>query len=104
MRTLFRELALTSFASGVATLDVLDPAYSSIAQGRREQIAEIFQRVVGAPVRVDIAMTDDAAPAPAQGPIDEAITNDPIIQQAKDLFGGMIVRVENDASAPGGAV
>lgn len=98
MRALFRELKLASFGNGVATLDVLDPSYSSVVRGRQEQIAEIFQRVVGGPVRVDLALAHDADPAPTMGPIDESINDDPIIRQAKDLFGATIVSVETDTN------
>ena len=99
MRALFRELALASLDKGVATLDVLDPTHDSVAQSRREQIAEIFQRVVGAPIRVDIGLAEDAAPASPSAPIDDAIRDDPIIRQALDLFGGTIVSVEEDTTA-----
>jgi hypothetical protein len=98
MRALFRELKLASFGNGVATLDVLDPSYSSVVRGRQEQIAEIFQRVVGGPVRVDLSLANDPDPAPAPGPIDESINDDPIIRQAKDLFGATIVSVETDTN------
>ena len=98
MRALFRELKLTSLRHGVATLGVLDPSYDAVVKGRQEQIAEIFQRVVGAPVRVDLALARDTAPAPAPGPIDESINDDPIIRQAKDLFGGTVVSVETDTN------
>ena len=98
MRALFRELGLASLHNGVATLEVRDPSYGSVVRGRQEQIAEIFQRIVGAPVRVELGLPDEPTPEPASGPIDDPITEDPIVRQAQDLFGGTIVSVEADTS------
>lgn len=93
MRTLFRELELTSLKEGVATLHLRDPSYGSVAGSRREQIAEIFQRIVGAPIRVELGLPQ-AAPEQERGPIDDPVVDDPVVRQAKDLFGGTIVSVE----------
>lgn len=99
MRALFCEISLLSLTGGVATLEVRDPSYGNVVLGRRDQIAEIFQRVVGAAVKVEIDRSNDPEPSQSQGPIDDAINEDPIVQQAKDLFGGTVVRVENDTAA-----
>lgn len=100
MRALFRELKLASLAGGTATIDVLDVSYGNVVDGRMEHIADLFLRVTGAPVRVVIGQVGDGEAAEAPISIDHPVTKDPVVQQAKDLFGGTIVNIQKDAAAP----
>ncbi len=92
-------LRLCEVSDGAAIIEVLDSAQLGFVRMRSAMLSEILEKAVGSPVRVEIK---GEAPAVAKGPATNQPIDNPLVEQARELFDATLLSIEPDDDIPAG--
>ncbi len=102
---IIEETTILSFDSGLATLSV-GASVAALARSAAAELAQLFSRAAGCPVRIELASAPTQTSATAQPSeggngaatstafASDEIRQHPLVRQAEELFGARVVRVE----------
>lgn len=94
-RTITSWLTLKSVNESQAVVAVQDPKDYRAAASASERLGELFKQAVGAAVEVLVeAPKGQSVDEGSLSETDRQAIEHPLVQEAKDLFGARIVRVE----------